>query len=82
MRKGEAIFLNHWALFLNKTLFLEGEYLHEKMISNLYQPLGIILEQKCFLEVTTNNSDLQETDYSPPETLTNLRFEKENLFVK
>lgn len=51
------------------------------MINNIFEPLNIILEQDCLLDVTFN-LHLEETDKNSSEMLKGLNLEKENLHEK
>lgn len=51
------------------------------MINNIFEPLNIILEQDCLLDVTFN-LHLEETDKNSSEMLKGLSLEKENLHEK
>ena len=51
------------------------------MINNIFDPLNIILEQDCLLDVTFN-LELEETDQNSPEMLKGLSLKKENLHEK
>lgn len=51
------------------------------MINNIFEPLNIILEQDCLLDVTFN-LHLEETAKNSSEMLKGLSLEKENLHEK